>query len=75
MLYYDVQNVVKKFNQKGAISNYKTTRLRGDGLRWEMEVNVLLTKEHVILTKGSNSLWCARDDGRLLPGKGNIKKP
>ena len=33
-------------------------------------VKVLLTKEHVILTKGSNSLWCSRDDGRLLPGKG-----
>ena len=33
-------------------------------------VNVLLTKDHVILTKGSYSLWCCRGDGKLLPGKG-----
>lgn len=38
----------------------------------EQKIEVWLSREHVILKKGSHSLWCSRRDGSLLPGRGKI---
>ena len=33
-------------------------------------MDVLLTKDHVVLKSSTHTLWCARRDGRLVPGHG-----